>query len=380
MASGTAYIVDAVRTPVGRRRGGLSSVHPADLSAHVLRALVERTSIDPGAVDDVIWGAPNAVGAQAGNIARTSWLSAGYPEHVPGVSVDRRCGSSQQAVTFAAQAIASGAQDLVVAGGVEVMSLIPLGAAAVEGLGAQYGGAGWIERYGTAEVTQFRGAEMIAERWGVTRGDMEQFALVSHERAVRAQQTGRFDAEVTPTNGIERDEGPRPDTSLEKMASMPPLIDGGRLTAAVSSPFSDAAAALLLASEEALHDHGLTPRARVHTSVAVGSDPITMLTGPIPATQRVLERAKLSLDDIDLFEVNEAFASVVLAWLAETHAPTDRVNVNGGAIALGHPVGATGARLMTTMVNELEKRNARYGLQVMCEGGGTANATIIELV
>lgn len=382
MAARDAFIVEAVRTPVGRRKGALSSWHPADLGALVIAAAIERCGVDPAAVDDVILGCVNPIGSQAGNIARTAWLSAGYPEDVPGVTVDRRCGSSQQAVSFAAQGIAAEAYEVVVAGGIEVMSRVPLGSPAQvgeeHGFGAVYEGNGWRSRYGYDAVTQFRGAELIAQKWGVERSAMEELALASHERAVRAQREGRFEREIVPVDGCTADEGPRPDTSLEKMAALPPILPGGRLTAAVSSQISDAAACLILASETAVKRFGLKPRARVHTSVAVGSDPIMMLTGPIAATRRVLERSGLSLDDMDLFEVNEAFAPVIVAWLAETGAAPERTNVNGGAISLGHPVGATGARLMTTLLHELERRGARYGLQVMCEGGGTANATVIE--
>lgn len=379
-----ALIVEAVRTPVGKRGGGLSHAHPADLGAHVLKALVERAGIDPAAVDDVIFGCVDQIGAQAGDVARTAWLSAGLPESVPGVTIDRQCGSSQQAAHFAAQAVMAGVHDLVVCGGVEVMSLVPIGSAGLIGPEHGYGqpldGKGWLARYGNQEISQFRGAELIAERWGISRQEMEALALMSHQRATRAWEEGRFDREVVPWDGVVRDEGFRPDTSLEKMAALEPLVEGGRLTAAVSSQISDGAAAMLIASEEAVERHGLTPRARVHTMTVVGSDPVLMLTGPIPATKKALERAGLSLDDIDLFEINEAFAPVVLAWQRETGAPLEKTNVNGGAIALGHPLGATGARLMTTLLHELQRSGGRYGLQTMCEGGGQANATIIERV
>ena len=379
-----AFIVDAVRSPVGRRKGALAAVHPADLGAHVLRALLERTGVDPAAVDDVIFGCVDQMGAQTGNLARTCWLSAGLPEHVPGTTVDRQCGSSQQAVHFAAQAILAGTADLVVAGGVEVMSLVPLGAPATvgerEGMGAPYGGAGWRERYGDQEISQFRGAELIARKWGLSRTEMERFALASHERAVAAWEAGAFTDEVVPAFGLARDEGPRPDTSLEKMAALPPLREGGLVTAALSSQISDGAAALLVASAEAVDRFRLRPLARVHTMAVVGADPVMMLTGPIPATTAVLDRAGLRVDQIDAFEVNEAFAPVVLTWQRETGAPLARVNPLGGAIALGHPLGATGARLMTTLVHHLRRTGGRYGLQVMCEGGGTANATVLEQV
>ncbi|MGK5730118.1 acetyl-CoA C-acetyltransferase [Streptomyces sp. URMC 124] len=380
-----AYIVGAVRTPVGRRGGGLSAVHPADLGAHVLRALTARTGVDPAAVDDVVLGCLDAVGPQAGDIARTSWLAAGLPEEVPGVTVDRQCGSGQQAVHFAAQAVLSGTQDLVVAGGVQNMSQIPIAyavhrAAVPLGLteGPFAGSEGWRARYGDRPVSQFHGAELIARQWGITRAAMEEYALLSHRRAVRAADEGRFDRELAPCAGLTADEGPRRDTSAEKMAALKPVVDGGRLTAALSSQISDGAAALLLASERAVRDHGLTPRARVHHLSVRGEDPLRMLTAPIPATAHALKKAGLTMADIDLVEINEAFASVVLAWLQETGADPEKVNVNGGAIALGHPLGATGAKLMTTLLHELERTGGRYGLQTMCEGGGQANVTIIE--
>jgi len=377
-----AFIVEALRTPVGRRGGGLSAVHPNDLGAHVLRALIERAGVDPGAVDDVIFGCVDQIGAQAGNIARNSWLAAGLPETVPGTTLDRQCGSAQQALHFAAQAVMSGTQDLVVAGGVEVMSSVPIASAALvgqrEGMGHPYDGDGWARRFGGQEISQFRGAELIAEKWSVSREDMEEFALESHRRALAATESGWFADETVPFGAVVADEGPRADTSREKLAQLKPLREGGRITAAVSSQISDGAAALLVASEAAVRAHGLAPLARVHALSVVGSDPVLMLTGPIPATDRVLRRAGLRMADIDLFEVNEAFASVVLAWRAETGAPPETTNALGGAIALGHPLGATGARLMTTLVHHLRRTGGRYGLQTMCEGGGMANATIIE--
>jgi len=377
-----AFIVEAVRTPVGRRGGGLSGVHPADLGAHALKALVDRAGIDPETVDDVILGCVGPIGAQSLDIARTAWLSAGLPESVPGVTIDRQCGSSQQAAEFAAASVKAGIHDLVVAGGVEVMSMVPIGSPANPGLGfgAPFGGAGWSRRYGDKEISQFRGAELIAERWSINREDMERFALESHRRASAAWDEGRFDREVVPFEAVSRDEGPRPDTSLEKMATLDPLTEGGTLTAAVSSQISDGAAAMLIASEDAVERYGLQPRARFHSQAVVGSDPVLMLTGPIPATEKALAKSGLSMDDIDLFEINEAFAPVVLAWQKETGAPLQRTNVNGGAIALGHPLGATGARLMTTLLHELERRRGRFGLQTMCEGGGQANATILERI
>jgi acetyl-CoA C-acetyltransferase len=378
-----AYIVDAVRTPVGRRGGGLASAHPADLGAHVISALVTRTGVDPLAVDDVIFGCVDTIGPQAGDIARTSWLAAGLPEEVPGVTVDRQCGSSQQAVHFAAQAVLSGTAHVVVAGGVQNMSQIPIAAAMLAG--QQYGfddpfggSAGWLARYGSQEISQFRGADMIAQKWGIGRAEMEQYALASHERAVRAVDGGLFAGEIVPYQSAGQDECPRRDTSAEKMAGLKPLRDGGLITAALSSQIADAAAALLIVSESALTEHGLTPRARIHHLSARGGDPVLMLTAPIPATAHALKLTGLTIDQIDLVEINEAFASVVLAWQRETGADLDRVNVSGGAIALGHPLGATGARLLTTLLYSLERTGGRYGLLTMCEGGGQANVTIIE--
>jgi acetyl-CoA C-acetyltransferase len=377
-----AYIIDAVRTPVGRRGGSLSQVHPADLGAHALRALMDRTGVDPAAVEDVVFGCLDAIGPQAGDIARTCWLAAGLPEEVPGTTVDRQCGSSQQAVHFAAQGVMSGTQDLVVAGGVQNMSMIPISSAMT--VAEQFGftdpfstSTGWVDRYGTQEVSQFRGAELIADKWGITRDDMEQFAVQSHERAIRARAEGRFEHEIVPFGETTRDEGPR-EPNWDKIRSLKPLIEGGRVTAAVASQISDASAAMLIASEQAVKDHGLKPRARIHHLSVRGADPIFMLSAPIPATAYALERSGMTLDQMDLVEINEAFASVVLAWQQETGADLDKVNVNGGAIALGHPLGATGVRLMTTLLNELERTGGRYGMQTMCEGGGQANVTIIE--
>ena len=378
-----AYIIDAVRTPVTRRGGDLAEVHPADLGAHVIAGLMQRTGVDPDAVDDVIFGCVDTIGPQAGDIARTAWLAAGMPEHVPGVTVDRQCGSSQQAVHFAAQAILSGTADVVVAGGVQNMSAIPISAAMT--VGEQFGfpdpfsgSLGWRARYGDTPVSQFRSAQMIAEKWNLSRADMEAFALRSHERAVAAVDSGRFAAEILPLGDASTDTCPRRDTSLEKMAALPPLEEGGMVTAAVASQICDGAAALLVMSERAVREHGVTPRARIHHLSVRAADPIWMLTAPIPATAHALSRTGLSIHDIDRFEVNEAFASVVLAWQRETGADPERVNVNGGAIALGHPLGATGARLMTSLLYELERSGGRYGLQTMCEGGGQANVTIIE--
>jgi acetyl-CoA C-acetyltransferase len=377
-----AYIIDAIRTPVGKRGGGLSEVHPADLGAHVLRALMDRNDIDPLAVEDVFFGCVDTIGPQAGDIARTCWLAAGLPEEVPGVTIDRQCGSSQQALHFATQAVMSGTNDVIVAGGVQNMSMIPIASAltAAVDLGHEtpfHGSAGWLARYGDQEVSQFRGAEMIAEKWGITREDMEAFAIESHERALRAAAEGRFEREIVPLNGITTDEGPR-EPNVEKIKSLPTLPDCERLTAAVASQISDAATAVLVASEDAVRAHGLKPRARIHHISCRGADPIYMLTAPIPATSYALEKTGMKLDDIDLIEINEAFASVVLAWEKETGADLGKVNVNGGAIALGHPLGATGTRLFTTLLHELERTGGRYGLQTMCEGGGQANVTIVE--
>ena len=379
-----AYIVEALRSAVGRRGGGLSAVHPNDLGGHVLAALLERTGVDPAAVDDVILGCVDQMGAQAANVARNAWLSAGLPETVPGTTIDRQCGSAQQAIHFAAQAVMSGTQDLVVAGGVEVMSLVPIASPAVvgerEGMGFPYGGDGWQNRYGDQEISQFRGAELIAEKWSISREAMEQLAFDSHQRAIAATTSGLFAEEIVRVGDVIADEGPRPDSSPEKMADLKPLRDGGRITAAVSSQISDGAAAILIASEKAVRAHGLRPLARIHTMAVVGSDPVFMLTGPIPATEAVLSKAGLTIDDIDLFEVNEAFASVVLAWLKESGVSREKTNVLGGAIALGHPLGATGARLMTTLIHHLGRTGGRYGLQTMCEGGGMAKAKLVERV
>ena len=376
-----AYIVGAVRTPIGKRNGGLAGVHSADLAAHVLAELVRRTGVDPAAVDDVIMGCVSQVGPQTFDIARTAWLSAGLPENVPGVTIDRQCGSSQQAVHFAAQAVLSGTQDLVVAAGVENMSTVKMGSSAALGQGMPLPwGDGWAERYGKQEISQFRGAQLICEKWGIKRSELEEFALESHRRALAAIDEGRFEREITPIAGVSTDEGPRRDTSLEKMAGLDPLREGWEITAATASQISDGAAALLIASEAAAARYGLTPRARIHSLAVTGADPVFMLTGPIPATERALTAASLDVSDIDVFEVNEAFAPVLIAWSADTGAPLAKTNPNGGAIALGHPLGASGAILMTKLVHELERTGGRYGLQTMCEGGGQANATIIERV
>jgi len=378
-----AYIIDAARTPVGRRRGGLSAVHPADLGAHVIKALVMRNA--PPAVDyeDVVFGCLDAVGPQAGDIARTCWLAAGLPEEVPGTTVDRQCGSSQQAVHFAAQGVMSGTQDLVVAGGVQNMSQVPIAYAMVAarelGFSDPFSGSeGWVSRYGTTPVNQFNSAEMIARKWELGRTDLEAYALQSHERAIVAQDEGRFERELIPFGDVSADEGPRRGTTLEKMASLDPVVEGGLHTAAACSQISDGAAALLIASEAAVKRYDLKPRARIHHLSVRGANPIWMLTAPISATAYALKRSGMSIGDMDRVEINEAFASVALAWLRETGADPAKVNVNGGAIALGHPLGATGAKLMTTLLHELERTGGRYGLQTMCEGGGQANVTILE--
>jgi acetyl-CoA C-acetyltransferase len=378
-----AFIVGAVRTPVGRRNGGLSGINPVDLAAHALRQLMARTGADPGAVEDVIMGCVSQIGPQSLDIARQAWLSAGLPEHVPGVTIDRQCGSSQQAVHFAAQAVLSGTQDLVVAAGVESMSVVPMGSSV--GLPAEKGmplpfGQGWKDRYGDQEISQFRGAQLVCEKWGISRRQLEEFALESHHRAVRAIDEGRFEREIAPVDGVSVDEGPRRDTSLEKMAALAPLREGWEITAATASQISDGAAAVLVASEAAVQRYGLTPRARIAALAVTGGDPVFMLTAPIPATEQALARAGLGIGDIDVFEVNEAFAPVLIAWSADTGASLDKTNPNGGAIALGHPLGATGAVLMTKLVHELERSGGRFGLQTMCEGGGQANATVIERV
>ncbi|WHU47623.1 acetyl-CoA C-acetyltransferase [Gordonia sp. L191] len=377
-----AYIVDAVRTPVGKRNGSLAKTHPADLGAHVITAILERTGIDPMIVDDVVFGCVDAIGPQAGNIARTAWLAAGGPLAIPGTTVDRQCGSSQQAIHFAAQGVMSGTQDVVLAGGVQNMSAIPISQAMIAG--QEFGfttptaeSVGWRERFGDAEISQFAGADAMAERWDISREDMEAWALQSHQRARAAIAAGHFDNELAPLGDCVVDECPR-ETSLEKMAGLAPLAQGSRLTAAVASQISDGASAALVVSEKALADYGLTPRARIHHLSVRGDDPVMMLSAPIPATAYALEKTGLSIDDIDVVEINEAFASVVLAWLKETGADPAKVNPNGGAIALGHPLGATGAKLVATLLNELERTGGRYGLQTMCEGGGTANVTIIE--
>ncbi len=377
-----AYIVDAVRSPTGRRKGGLADVHGADLGAHVLKTLVERNDIPDTEYDDVMFGCVDTIGPLAGDIARTCWLAAGLSDVVPGTTIDRQCGSSQQAVHFAAQAIMAGVNDVVIAGGVQTMTQIPISSAmlAAQPMGFPdpfSGSQGWVARYGATPPSQFTSAQMIADKWEISREQMEAFALQSHTRALQAIQEGRFDREIAPLNGVDMDETPR-NTSMEKMAELEPLAEGGTITAAVSSQTCDGASAMLIVSEDALKRYNLTPRARiVHMSVRA-ADPIWMLTAPIPATEYAMKKSGMKLDDIDLVEINEAFASVPMAWLADTGYPIEKTNVNGGAIALGHPLGATGTKLMTTLLHELERSDGKYGLQTMCEGGGQANVTIIE--
>jgi len=380
----TAVIVDAVRTPLGRRNGKLKDVHPVDLAAHTLEALVERNNLDPALVEDVIMGCVMQVGDQAINVGRNAALAAGFPETTVGTSIDRQCGSSQQAAHFAAQGVIAGAYDVVIAAGVETMTRVPMGASLTAG--SMPFGPKMLARYPDL-VPQGISAEMISEKWGISREQNDAFSLESHNRAARATEEGRFEHEIVPItvtteDGKEefaRDEGFRPDSSMEKLAQLKPAFKpDGVITAANSSQISDGAAAVLVMSEEAANRLGVTPKARFHSFALAGVDPVLMLTGPIPATTKVLERAKMSLDDIDLVEINEAFAPVVLAWEQEHHPDMSKVNVNGGAIAIGHPLGCSGARLMATLVHELERTGGRWGLQTMCEGGGMANATVIE--
>jgi acetyl-CoA acyltransferase len=373
-----AVIVGAVRTPVGRRNGGLAPVHPVDLSAVVLRALVERTGIHPADVEDVIWGCVSQVGEHSWNIGRNAVLAAGWPESVPGTTLDRQCGSSQQALHFAAATVLSGQADLVVAGGVESMSRVPMGSSAA---GADPYGTAIAERYGTNVFNQGVGAELMAERWGLSRQQLDEYALASHTKAAKAQDAGAFDEEIVPVAGVTRDEGIRRDTTLEKLGALKtPFKPDGVVTAGSASQISDGAAALAVTTSRWAAAHGLRPLARVHAAVVAADDPVIMLTAPIPATEKALTQADLTLDEIGVYEVNEAFAPVPLAWLAETGADPARLNPNGGAIALGHPLGGSGARIMTTMVHHMRRTNIRYGLQTMCEGGGMANATVVELL
>jgi acetyl-CoA C-acetyltransferase len=378
-----AYIVDALRSPTGKRKGGLAHVHAIDLGAHVLKALVERNGIPAEDYDDVIFGCVDAIGSQAGDIARTSWLAAGLPLNVPGTTVDRQCGSSQQALHFAAQAVMSGMQDVVAVGGVQTMTRIPISSAMLAGQPLGFsdpfsGSKGWQARFGNQPVNQFYAAQRIADHWKISRADMEVFALESHRRALAAAEAGYFASEIVACEGLDFDETPRI-SSLEKMASLEPVsAEFPSITAAVSSQTCDASAALLVVSEAALKRYNLTPRARIHHLSVLGDDPIWHLTAPIAATRAALKKAGMRMADIDLVEINEAFASVVMAWAKELDYDPANTNVNGGAIALGHPLGATGARLMTTLLHSLERTGGRYGLQTMCEGGGQANVSIIE--
>ena len=378
-----AYIVDALRSPTGKRKGGLSHVHAIDLGAHVLKALVERNVIPGEEYDDVIFGCVDTIGSQAGDIARTAWLAAGLAMNVPGTTVDRQCGSSQQALHFAAQAVMSGTQDVIAVGGVQTMTQIPISSAMLAGQPLGFpdpfsGSKGWKARFGDQPVNQFYAAQRIADHWKLSRHDMEVFALESHRRALAAIAAGHFEREIVALEGVTQDETPRVST-LEKMASLEPVDPTyPSITAAVSSQTCDASAALLVVSEAALKRYGLTPRARVHHISVLADDPIWHLTAPIPATRAALKKAGMSINDIDVVEINEAFASVVMAWQKELDYDPARMNPLGGAIALGHPLGATGARLMTTLLHELERTGGRYGLQTMCEGGGQANVTIIE--
>ncbi|EKM95692.1 acetyl-CoA acetyltransferase [Stutzerimonas degradans] len=378
-----AYIVDALRSPTGKRKGGLAHVHAIDLGAHALKALVERNAVPAEDYDDVIFGCVDTIGSQAGDIARTAWLAAGLPLNVPGTTVDRQCGSSQQALHFAAQAVMSGTQDVVAVGGVQTMTQIPISSAMLAGQPLGFddpfsGSRGWQARFGGQPVNQFYAAQRIARHWGFDRGQMEAFALESHRRALAAIEAGHYSREIVPLEGVVTDETPRHST-LEKMAALEPVDPQyPDITAAVSSQTCDASAALLVVSEAALKRYGLTPRARIHHLSVRGDDPIWHLTAPIEATRHALKKAGMTVKDIDLVEINEAFASVVMAWQRELDYDPARTNVNGGAIALGHPLGATGARLMTTLLHELERTGGRYGLQTMCEGGGQANVTIIE--
>ena len=378
-----AYIVSALRTPIGKKKGSLSNMHPADLGAVILSATFDRVDLDPGLVEDVIFGCVDTVGPQAGDIARTCWLAAGLPEHVPGTTVDRQCGSSQQAVHFASQAIMSGTADVVIAGGVQNMNMIPISYAMLAGQALGFddpfsGSIGWVQRYGNQEVSQFNSAQMIAEKWKISRAEMESFAFESHQKAMRAINAKYFLDEIVPIGDFHIDETPRAETSLEKMASLNPIIEGHDITAAISSQNADASSAILIVSEKILKEHNLTPLARIaHISVRA-DDPIWMLTAPIPATEYAIKKSGISLNDIGIVEINEAFASVAMAWQKEMQYPMDQININGGAIALGHPLGATGARLMTTMIHSMKRDGIRYGLQTMCEGGGQANVTILE--
>ena len=391
--SNNAYIVSAVRTPGGKKNGSLSLWHPADLGAKVLDELVLQTGIDPALIDDVIFGCVDQVGAQSGNVARNAILASSLPESVPGTSVDRQCGSSQQAIHFAIQAVMSGTQDVVIGGGVEIMSMVPIGASIKDGYEAGHGlpfdSEGMKTRYPGIFFSQFTGAELMAEKWNLSRQDLDNFALSSHQKAMLAVEGKYFDREILPVQAknaegksdmIFVDEGIRYDASLEALAGLKTVTEGGVITAGNASQITDGAAAVMVCNDAGLKKIKTDPRARIVAISVVGDDPIMMLGGPIPASHKVLKAAGLNIDDIDLYEVNEAFAPVPLSWAIELKADQDKLNVNGGAMALGHPLGATGAKLMTTLLHELERRDAKYGLQAICEGGGTANATIIERI
>ena len=388
-----AYIVEAVRTAGGKRDGRLSLWHPADLGAKVLDELVTRLDMDPVLVDDVVFGCVDQVGAQSGNVARNAILSSSFPESVPGTSVDRQCGSSQQAIHFAIQAVMSGTQDIVIGGGVEVMSMVPIGAAVKDGYDAGHGlpfdSEGMKERYPGVFFSQFTGAELVAEKWNLSREDLDKFALESHQKAAHATESKYFDQEILPVEGrnsegmkdlVMADEGIRFDASLDKLAGLNPVTEGGVITAGNASQITDGAAAVMVCNDAGLKKIQASPRAEIVSISVVGDDPVFMLTGPIPASIQALKIANLTIDDMDLYEVNEAFAPVPLAWAEELKADRSKLNVNGGAMALGHPLGATGAKLMTTLLHEMERRESTYGLQAICEGGGTANATIIKRI
>jgi len=384
-----AYIVSAVRTPGGKKNGSLSDWHPADMGAAVLDELVKQTGVDPKDIDDVIFGCVDQVGAQAGNLARNAVLASSLPESVPGTTIDRQCGSSQQALHFAAQAVMSGTQDIVIAGGVEVMSIVPIGASITDGMKAEHGfpfnAKGIEKRYPGIFFSQFTGAELVADKWNLSRSDLDSFALESHIKAANASKADLFKSEILPLEGnkgsmVISDEGIRYDASIEGLSGLNSVIEGGVITAGNASQITDGASAIMICNDEGLKKIKTNPRALIKTITVVGDDPVFMLTGPIPASKLALKQSNLNIDEIDLYEVNEAFAPVPMAWAIELNADKNKLNVNGGAIALGHPLGATGTKLMTTMLHELERRKGRYALQAICEGGGTANATIIERI
>ena len=384
-----AYIVSAVRTPGGKKNGSLSDWHPADMGAAVLDELVKQTGVDPKDIDDVIFGCVDQVGAQAGNLARNAVLASSLPESVPGTTVDRQCGSSQQALHFAAQAVMSGTQDIVIAGGVEVMSIVPIGASITDGMKAEHGfpfnAKGIEKRYPGIFFSQFTGAELVADKWNLSRSDLDSFALESHIKAANASKADLFKTEILPLEGnkgsmVTSDEGIRFDASIEGLSGLNPVTEGGVITAGNASQITDGASAIMICNDEGLKKIKTNPRALIKTITVVGDDPVFMLTGPIPASKLALNKSNLNIDEIDLYEVNEAFAPVPMAWAIELNADKNKLNVNGGAIALGHPLGATGTKLMTTMLHELERRQGKYALQAICEGGGTANATIIERI